>query len=256
MDYTEAFNAKSDEAREKRKAQDLEDLDHESAGVDVGRIARHLGSENNPRNIKSKQERADKQFRTMLDLLLLDAEYRALYEDALNRLGDLENATQRAIEKAEQEITQAQQGLQDILDRAPVLDGVRVFKDKDGNVWTEHGAQVKDQDVERIEWRGDEPSHEEFMAGTSNLEQKIQAHKELLEYQTDVLGSARGKLTDPNNPLKKDELSGFIRNIEDSAPTLVQAEIKGNASEATHGITEEPQFDIEIPSGQGLNSGM
>lgn len=253
MDYTEIFERA---VKERQRDQALVDLDHETAGVDVGRIARHLGSENNPRNIKSKQERADKQFRTMLDLLLLDAEYRALYEDALKRLGDLENATQRAIEKAEQEITQAQQDLQDILDRAPTLDGVRVFKDEDGNVWTEHGARVKDQDAERIEWRGDEPSHEEFLAGNSNLEQKILAHKELLEYQTDVLGAAREKLTDENNPLKKDELSGFIQDLENGAPAAVHNENKATANIAAQTVVKEPQLDIEIPTGQDFNSGM
>ena len=167
MDYRDEFNIITKAQSERLRQQDLEDLNHELAGVDVGRIRRFLSPDafdaiNGQSKAKSRLD--DFIHQTMLDMMLMDQEYRQLYDDAMDRLRALEEATQRALDKAQAELVKSQEQLQQTLDRAAMLDGERVFKDGQGNVWTEHDQRVKQTDAERIEWKGNEPSREDYLA--------------------------------------------------------------------------------------------
>lgn len=217
MDYRDEFNIITKAQSERLRQQDLEDLNHELAGVDVGRIRRFLSPDafdaiNGQRKAKSRLD--DLIHQTMLDMMLMDQEYRLLYDDAMNRLRELEEATQQVLDKALSDLAKSRDHLQDTMDRAAILDGQRVFQDAKGHVWTEHDQRVKQTDAERIEWKGSEPSREDYLADREQVDISQQRVDGIREYQTDALGNARERLTDKDNPLTKDELRTLIEDFD------------------------------------------
>ena len=222
-------------AADRRKAQDFDDYNLELSDAEVGRTPRFLGGLNRSR-IKEEQKKKDQaNLQTMLDLMLMDAEYRQLYNGALDRLRELEDLTEQALVDAQQQLSEADTVLDNILDRAAKMDGTLVFMDANGLVWTQFDQRVKTSDAEAIEWIGNEPSREEFV-GARDYSQQIQQHiHSLRKYQTDVLGSARDKLADSDNPLSKEELRDLIDDFDSQlGATAKPVEPAINAPEAHH----------------------
>ena len=236
MDYSDEFNIICKVQKEREIQQNLDDLNNELRGTDVGRMSRFLSPE--ARDIikgdrKGKNNLRDVVHQTMLDILLQDDEYRQLYDDAMDRLRDLEDATQRALDEALIEQAKSQEQLRETLDRAAMLDGQRVFKDARGRVWTEHDQRVKQSDADRIEWQGNEPSREDYQADRDSADATQRRVDDIRAYQTDTLGGARERLTDKDNPLTKDELKGLIEDFDTQlAETKQQPTPIGTSPEA------------------------
>ena len=247
MDHRDEFNIICKVQKEREVQQNLDDLNNELRGTDVGRMSRFLSPEvrdiiNGDR--KGKNDLRDVVHQTMLDILLMDDEYRQLYDDAMDRLRDLEGATQRALDEALIEQAKSQEQLRETLERAAILDGQRVFKDAQGRVWTEHDQRVKQSDADRIEWQGNEPSREDYQADRSNADVTQRRVDDIRAYQTDTLGGARERLTDKDNPLTKDELKGLIEDFDTQlAETKQQPTPIGTSPEAV-GMNGDLSADI------------
>lgn len=241
MDHSDEFNIITRAQTDRLRQQDRDDLNNELRGTDVGRMSRFLSPEvrdmiNGGR--KGEKGLNDIIHQTMLDLLLMDDDYRQLYDDAMDRLRDLEDATQQALDQALIQQAKSQEQLRQTLERAAILDGQHVFKDARGRVWTEHDQRVKDSDTDRIEWKGNEPSREAYHSDRANAHASQRRVDDLRAYQTDTLGSARDRLTDKDNPLTKDELKGLI---EDFDTQLAETKRQPKPSEAS-------------PEAEGMNS--
>lgn len=222
------------------RRQEFDDLQNEIAGRETGRQARFLPG----RSRMSEQERKEREaraFQTQLDLLLQDPIYRAKYEKVMDTLRDAERATEAALARLDGLIEDAQSTLQDMEDRAARLpDGTRVFRDADGVVRRKDGSVVDDELAETILWRGDEPSYEDWVAGETQLDD-LQGHRRDAEgFQNDVLGSARDRMEDEDNPPSLDELDGLLDNIQSQMPSHVAAEI----------ATDMPTADIPTAPSQ------
>ena len=212
--------------REDRRRQDHEDFHNEMAGRDVGRIRRFLPEDHpaNPRARDRKERRAEGRM-TVLQAMLADPSYAALYTETLDLLQAAEAKTETALTEAREALAEAESTLEETLDNASVLpNGTRVFRDRDGNVYTEDGGRVTGDDLEAIVWRPGSPSYEEFKAAKRAVDDARSKIDVLLLYQTDVLGHARDRLNDPDNPPTEEEL----RDIQDR-------------------INEGPQFVHEPP---------
>ncbi|WP_321337361.1 hypothetical protein [uncultured Cohaesibacter sp.] len=223
MNYSDEFNIITKAQNERLRQQDIDDLNNELRGTNVGRMARFLSPE--ARDVVSGENKGKKEFSnllhlTMLDTMLMDDEYRQLYDDAMDRLRVLEEATQRALDKAQIELEKSQEQLRETLERAAMLNGVHVFKDAQGRVWTEHDQRVEDSDADRIEWKGNEPSREEYHADRAKNHASQQSADDIRKYQTDTLGDARERLTDEDNPLTKDELGDLAESMNHRAEAL------------------------------------
>jgi len=201
------------------RRQDFEDLQNEMAGRETGRLARFLSPDERERikDGKSKSERQAEAMTRLQWMLANDPKYAALYDDTFNKLREAEQAAECALEKARLALARAEQDLQTTLDSAARLqDGTRAFKDQKGQVRTEHGEKVSDLDAASIEWRGDEPSYEQFLETRSTVESLGGRIDKIEKMQVEVLGHARDRLTDHENPVSKDEMIELQRGLEDA----------------------------------------
>ena len=214
------------EAERQRRITD--DLANETAGRETGRIKRldHPGDQPiGARGRKDKEERDRTASLTRLQALLNDPAYRALYDDTFDQLRAAEAATEAALEEAHDALSQAETDLQSTLDNAArLLDGTRVFRDADGNIRTEDGDIVSGPDAETIVWKGGEPSYEELLARRKAEGDARQRIDDLLRYQNDVLGPARDRMEDPDNPPTPDEL----KQIQDEVRSGMSAYVKSD----------------------------
>lgn len=250
MNYSDEFNIITKAQNDLLHQQGIDDLNNELRGTNVGRMARFLSPE--ARDVVSGENKGKKEFSdllhlTMLDTMLMDDEYRQLYDDAMDRLRALEEATQRALDKAQIELEKSQKQLRETLDRTAMLNGVHVFKDAQGRVWTEHDQRVEDSDADRIEWKGNEPSREEYHADRARNHTTQQSVGDIRKYQTDALGDARERLTDEDNPLTKDQLDGWADRLESHSPKLVAQELQPRNASHNSELQQETKLAVGIP---------
>ncbi len=214
-----------DKALIDRQRRDMEDLNNEIAGRDVGRRARFLNADARSPEAERRKREA-RAFQNRLIEMLNDPVYRAKYERVLQALSDAEQATQAAIDTLTEQIETAQTALTDMMDNAARLpDGTRVFRDANGVVRREDGTVVEDHLADTILWTGNEPSFEDVNAAKTRID-GLQGQLDAANgYQNDVLGRARDRVTDTDNPPSEGELDGIQDNIQGSMPDVVKAQL-------------------------------
>ena len=197
----------------------MHDWHREMSGVQASRISKHLGEDARETDASTRRSGRSGEVLSALDLALMaDPAYAELYDGTFNRLREAEAAAERALIKAEEALADAMAALNTTLDRAATLeDGTRVFKDAQGNVWTEHGQIVDEATAAGIEWKGHEPAHETFLIREQAV-QEAQAHIHALHGYQVRLGEFRERLSDEDNPVTKAELESINREIEELAP--------------------------------------
>lgn len=225
--------------------EDRTDLANEMAGRDVGRIERFLPEGASPRANKKRKERERERLSRLLQLLQSDPEYAALYEDTMSRLRDAENATAQALTQATKELHTANDELSNTMDRANRLsDGTRVFKDLEGRIRNKNGDLIDGEVLDQIVWRDDAPTYEEFLAKKKAAEQAQHNVDAILRYQVDVLGNARQRLTDEDNPPTKGELKDIQNDIDSRVPEIVKKHDPAQFSSAAPVIKNSASVDI------------
>lgn len=210
---------------ETRRLQNFDDLQNEMAGVEVGRMARFLSPEARELLLNKRNGKVSGSM-TALDLMLLnDPAYAELYASTMTALQKAEQATEKALEKALKKTNVFETELSNTLSRAKQLpNGTRVFKDKQGAIWTEDDVQI-DPDIARtLDWSGLEPSFEIYKKQKQNLNSSQLEINDIRKYQTDVLGHIRGELTDHNNPKPVDDIEVYNSQIHDLMPQIVERE--------------------------------
>lgn len=213
---------------DKRKQRELDDLQNEMAGREVGRQRRFLSADDE-RTPEGREKKAQAEALTRLQLLMSNPEYANAYQDTMTALRDAERATEVALTKAGIARERASENLNGILDKAQRLpDGRRVFCDAKGNVWSEDGRRISHEEAEHIEWKSDAPDHETYLARKHELEEAQRREEEIRLYQTDVLGGARHKLEDQDEPPSIEELERIKREIAEHMPRMVNSEIVDN----------------------------
>jgi hypothetical protein len=231
---------------------DRRDYERELAGIDIGRDARFHGTEfveerrQGRSGASSTQRSAQQQYASRLQMLLAtNPGYAKAYNHTMGALGDAEAATDRAITKAQKALEEAQQRLEQTLTRtAKLSDGTRVFRDARGNVWNERGQRVSEADAAGIEWRGDEPAHEQFFEESESVRDRLTRLEALQGYRVDTLGGIRDRMTDQENPPSSKEIEQFHRDIQDKMPTEAKAEL---ASSQPVAVAASPAGLQDIP---------
>lgn len=220
------MNSSDEDNALSRRSRDFDDQQNELAGRETGRQRRFLPDDAlSPEGRKKKAER--ERFSELMRMLA-DPAYRALYEQAAQRLSEAEQATDRALDRIGREISAARDQVSEIEDRAARLpDGTRVYRAADGTIRREDGSIVEGPNAESIVWRGDEPCYEEMQAARERLEVLHRAQQDLLDYQNGVLGPARDRLEDEDNPPTPDELRDILGRIRNGAPRHLASESLG-----------------------------
>lgn len=248
--YTDSFNEHSDSLRLKREVADRDDLNFAQSGVEVGRIRKHLPSEEiDPITGKrKKQAEIEAAVQRTLDWLLLnDAAYRQAHENLMGSIRSAQTSTQYALERV-LEIQQAEQTIMDeILSNAAKLpDGTKVFKDKDGNVRSEDGTVIQPELAANIEWTGQEPSYEEYLAQRQRIEELEAYELELrgIEIEIGEIHERGNRDYEPLTPEelerdtdRVDELEKRAREIENNAQNQAPKHKTIDAPNEVHSLT-------------------
>lgn len=212
---------------DRRKRQDVEDLDNEIAGRDVGRRARFLGGKTRSDEIEQKR-REERAFQNRLLELLNDPIYRAKYLQVMHTLTDAERATEAALANIDKNIARLLGEISAMEDRAARLpDGSLVFRDANGIVRRANGIVVEDDLAATILWRGNEPSYEGYRKRQNDLAAYLEQRSEVEDYLNNVLGPARDHLTDPDDPPSLRDLDDIEDSILQTMPSAVSSHMPG-----------------------------
>jgi|GEM_PF-3232595 len=208
-----------------------EDLGRETAGIDdAGRIARH-GLSENAKSTRAKKSGKQKQL-SALQTLLLNPAYRAAYDDFSNFLDDEDTAIVDALTRNTREIDALRAAIEDDLSRAVTLsNGTRIFRSTEtGSVENESGRKLKPEEYAHIIWPDDAPSLEEYKANQEKLKQLEQDRAALIHYQTQVIDTAKERLSDEDNPLSIEEMKEVKRQVEAYRPDFMKDKAQDQVS--------------------------
>jgi len=232
---------------DKQRSQSFDDLQNEIAGRETGRNARFLHRDREAVAFRKKRSSEDVIELTVLQQRLNDDPiYAEKYHDVLDLLDRVQSATEVAISKAEIELDTAQTDLNEMMDSANRLpDGTLVFQDEAGDVRTADGRVLSEEEREGIVWREGTPSYEDYIKQRQTVDDLIIQLDSLRTYQVDVLGAARDKVTDPDNPPSMDDLDQIEDDIRGKAPEVIRKQIE---PETTPSSPDNGQsFDVDIP---------
>jgi len=183
------------------------------------------------------------QYASQLDYLLArDPDYRAAYVAATEALTTADAEAEREIARFEQALQNAQLELDTLVERAATLpDGTKVFRAADGTFYDQDGNDVTHL-ADHIEWRGYEPSWEEYTRQRGRVEELTAQLLAWRQYQVDVLVPAREALENRNKPPSRKELEEITRDIEAKAPKSLE-EIQATPELETTSVS-----NVAIPS--------
>lgn len=206
------------------RQQELDDLNAERENLPNGRQKRFLSQDKRDENDPKKKAERQREFISRLQQLLAsDPAYKALYDDTFNKLKEAERQAEEAMETAILALEKAKANLQDILDSAArTSEGIRVFRDQNGQVWTEDGQLVEGEVLDEIVWGDNNPSREELLNSRKNIEKVENYIRELQSYQVNVLGHIRDRMTDERNPPQKQELEHFQEDVKNHMSAFEQ----------------------------------
>lgn len=207
---------------------DLVDLGHEQQGENVGRIRRFLTSQDGLsfKEAEEKRKKEEAEFHmTMLEYMLThDAQYRAKYEEVANKLKDAQQRVNEAMERVDRDLREARDQFRRTQDRAATLaDGTRVYQSEDGNVYTEDGRKLSEEEAATVQFNGDEPSYEDMQRERERIEALERQREELERYQREVLDPATRRMEDEDSPPSLDELEEMGRKIDEQMPEAARA---------------------------------
>ncbi|NOR61925.1 MAG: hypothetical protein GQ535_05435 [Rhodobacteraceae bacterium] len=242
--HTTDFDDIENAAADKRHLQEFDDLQNEMAGRETGRAPRVLSREERERI--EKQRNGGQSAMSALEFLLLnDPDYAAFHQATMVQLAGIEDATERALENAVANAELADAALRDAIERSAVLaDGTHVFEDAQGVVWTQNGEIVGEDIVAGIEWQGTETTREKFLQLSEAAGQSNDTVTGIRVYQMEV-GEAREAMTDPDNPLSREEIEAKFESLTARMPDAVRDEMPVTDLELS--ADAKPEFGLTIP---------
>lgn len=174
----------------------------------------------------------DSQTRTLTWLLANNSAYAALHADANKAWRDADDAAEDALRQIEEALEAARIEQTALLERAPLINGKRVFRDDDGSVWTEDDTRLPDEVAAGIQWKGDEPTRSEFKAGQARIDELIRSGDRVRGIQVEV-ADLGAELNDDKNPPSTErteeiieDLTKYRSEIEEHVPKAVDADAR------------------------------
>lgn len=178
------------------------------------------------------------------------------------------NENRIKLEHVQQLLLQSEARIQDMLDRAYVLeDGRRVFLTEDrSRAFDEFGGEVSGEDLDFDAVPQNAPTYEAY-AEQIEIERELRAQeralieeqRDILDYQ-DKLDEARERIA--SNEITADELEELDAELLDATPVSVTRHIPGLESDATHdqdartpiaiALSNEPVQALEVRSPDGI----
>lgn len=208
-------------AREAGKELDL--FNAELSGTLSGYRAKHLpeGHASREDHRQRQAEKARAQTSALEALLANDPAYQAAHQRAMSTLQDMESRTESALVMLRRDMKTVSDTLTEMRGRGNVLpDGRKVYLDTNGNAFTEEGDRIEGPELEDMQWRADAPRYEHIRAERERAAELQRRETAILRYQSDVLGHARERLTDPDNPASREEVEKLDKLMKEQAEEL------------------------------------
>jgi len=207
---------------DQKRQQDIDDLNNEMAGRDVGRQHRFL-HDRDPQYIEERK-REDKHRHDMLMQLMRDAEYAAAYQRAWDALDNAQDALSEALLENAEETERLAEALDAITDQAAHLpDGTPVFRAADGSLRDADGNRLRSDALPAsLTIPEDAPSYEEYAAARDALHSARMRGQELARIQTEVVDPARDRMNDRENPPDAGELDAIEARMR-QVPAMITA---------------------------------
>lgn len=194
---------------DQKRQQDLDDLNNEMAGRDVGRQHRFL-HDRDPQSIEERK-REDKHRHDMLMQMMRDAEYAAAYQRAWDALDNAQDALSEALIENAEQTERLAEALDAITDQAARLpDGSPVFRAADGSLRDADGNRLRSDALPAsLTIPEDAPSYEDYASARDALHGARMRGQELARIQTEVIDPARDRMNDRDNPPNAAELDAI-----------------------------------------------
>lgn len=210
---------------EQKRKQDLDDLNNERAGRDVGRQRRFLHDRDPEFTDQKKKE--NEQRLSALMRLLRDPIYAAAYERATSALNRAQEALDAALlgNVLQTERFQDQLGaMEETAARLP--SGRLVFRSHDGSLKDAEGRPLRSEaGAASLSIPMEAPSYEDYAATRDALTSARARGKDLAEIQTDMLDPARDRLNDQDDPLSLDELNALEQQMDHVALSIADGSV-------------------------------
>lgn len=226
-----SFTQKPDsEALDSRAARerDMIDLNNEIAGRDTGRAARFFASGGSASYAQAEEKKKEERRMTMLAYLLAnDAQYAATYTRVLDKLQRAQDAARRAMLDISQRLDVANTRLDDMRARAAELpDGTKVFRsEKSGDVYTQEGRKLTDQERSTVEIPNDAPSHEEYQHAKHSRDEAQEQKRQVEGYEREVLHPALRRMHDEDDPVLREEMEKIEHHADEAMPDIMRQQI-------------------------------
>jgi hypothetical protein len=228
---------------EQKRQRDLDDLNNEAAGREVGRISR-FHHERDPKTIEDKKQERERRL-SALAQLMRDPEYAAAYQ----RANDAIDRAQAALDTALLENAQITEELQDRLDEmearaARLPDGRAVFRSAGGSLRTTDGHRLRSEAIPAtLILPLDAASYEDY-AATRDALTSARAHgQELSRVQTEVIDPARDRMADQDNPPSREELEEIEREM-DATLAIIQGQHEPSSS-SEHNVEADIVLELD-----------
>ncbi len=230
-------------AQQNKAAKRLDDFNAELSGTKSGYTYRTsaVDHENRP-DIRAKKARhADANLSALQALLDGDPAYRALYEDTQNKVNEAGARAEAALEKAEAALAEAKQDLAETKGNAArTQEGRLAFKGADGKIYNQNGQVIEGVEADSIVWPSNALTYEEYFTkelAVTESRERVEAWQRYLM----VIGEARDRLDEPDNPPSMDELKEIQKRIQEQAPSL------RSIPEQETAVEPEDNFTLKMP---------
>lgn len=166
------------------------------------------------RGDQAERDRKDRDnHRTLTWLLANNPAYAQAHADAVKSWRDTEDAAEQALRAIEAALEQARIEQHALMERAPLINGKRVFRDEDGSVWTQDDIRLPDDIANGIQWQGNEPTRKEFKAGQARIEDLIRSGDRVRGIQVEV-ADLGAELNDEENPPSQERTEEIVEEFK------------------------------------------
>jgi hypothetical protein len=183
---------------------------------------------------KQQEQEAEKQRLTALEMLLLDDEYRAAWQNAMNAINRARDAVNDALARAKTELEAAQQAHNLLMENAATFGDEAVFLDEDGYFYTMDGEQLSDDDMLLV----NAPENPTMRAAIEDSADRLASAQERYAFvsgKDQELSTVEQKAHDPDKPIASIQgLDSILKESEALRRSVVSIEEKDHNFVVTH----------------------
>lgn len=219
------FDKIENAAADKRRQQDIDDLNNERSGNEVGRTARFLSPEARERLLAQKQGKPSKAMSALELALMNNPAYAAIHKAAVDETRAAQRTAQAFQDDVDMALSKVRADMARMLDEAVTLpDGRKAFMGEDGVAWTVDGERVDEAITAGIDWSGrsTRDDYQKLLTREVTLENASLQGRKL----SNRLGEIHNELNDEDEPPSVEAIENYRAEIE-----AIEAELNSSADE-------------------------